>query len=96
MTLTKEDLKDSISNHLNIPKTESSTVIESFLETIKSSLESGSDVMISGFGKFSVQIKKERRGRNPQTGEEIMIEPRKVVAFSCSGKLRERMNGEKE
>ena len=92
MTLTKEDLKDSISNHLNIPKTESSAVIESFLETIKSSLESGSDVTISGFGKFSVQNKEKRRGRNPQTGEEIMIEPRKVVTFSCSGKLRDKVN----
>ena len=94
MTLTKEDLKNSIQDQLNIPRTQSSEVIESFLETIKSSLESGEDVMISGFGKFSVQKKKERRGRNPSTGEEVMIEPRKVVTFSCSGKLKDRMNGE--
>ena len=96
MALTKEDLKKFIQEQLNLPKTQSSAIIESFLETIKSSLESGEDVMISGFGKFSVQSKKERRGRNPSTGEEVMIEPRKVVTFSCSGKLRERMNGEKE
>ena len=94
MTLTKEDLKKSIQDHLNLPKPESSAIIESFLETIKSSLESGEDVMISGFGKFSVQNKKERRGRNPSTREDLMLEPRRVVTFSCSGKLRERMNGE--
>jgi integration host factor subunit alpha len=95
MTLTKEDLKKAIQDNLDIPKTQSNTLIESFLETIKSSLESGEDVMISGFGKFSVQNKKERRGRNPKTGEDIVIEPRKVVAFSCSGKLGERMNGKR-
>ena len=89
MTLTKEDLKDSISNHLNIPKTESSAIIESFLETIKEALESGEDVMISGFGKFSVQNKDERRGRNPNTGEDLILEPRKVVGFKCSDKLKE-------
>ena len=96
MTLTKEDLKDSISNHLNIPKPKASSVIESILETIKSSLGSGEDVMISGFGKFSVQNKNERRGKNPKTGEDIIIEPRRVVTFSCSENLRERINGEKE
>jgi integration host factor subunit alpha len=94
MPLTKEDLKKSIQDNLDIPKSESNTLVESFLETIKSSLESGADVMISGFGKFSVQNKKERRGRNPATGEDLMLEPRRVVTFSCSGKLKGRMNGE--
>jgi integration host factor subunit alpha len=94
MTLTKEDLKNSISNHLNISTKESAALFETLMETIKSSLESGEDVMISEFGKFSVQNKKERRGRNPSTGEDLMLEPRKVVTFSCSGKLRGRMNGE--
>ena len=96
MTLTKEDLKDSIQNQFNISKTQSSALIESLLETIKKTLESGEDVMISGFGKFSVRNKNERRGRNPHTGEGIMIEPRKVVTFTCSGKLRDKMNGIKE
>ena len=94
MTLTKEGLKDSIQNQLNISKTQSSALVESFLETIKETLESGEDVMISGFGKFSVQNKNERRGRNPQTGEDIMIEPRKVVTFTCSGRLRDQINGD--
>jgi len=95
MALTKENLKNTISDHLNIPKTQSSAIIESFLETIKSSLESGEDIMISGFGRFSVQNKKERKGRNPATGEDLMLEPRRVVTFSCSDKLRERMNGKR-
>ena len=94
MTLTKEDLKNLVSNHLDIPKAKSSSVIESFSETIKETLESGEDVMISGFGKFSIQKKDERRGRNPNTGENLILEPRRVVTFSCSSKLRERMNGE--
>ncbi len=93
MALTKEDLKDSIQDQLNIPKTQSSAIIETFLETIKSSLESGKDVMISGFGKFNVQNKAERRGRNPHTGEDLILKPRRVVSFSCSGKLRDRING---
>ena len=64
------------------------------METIKKTLESSEDVMISGFGKFSVKNKKERRGRNPTTGEEVMIAPRKVVTFTCSGKLRDKVNGD--
>ena len=94
MTITKEDLKKLLSNHLNISTKESAALFETFIETIKETLESGEDVMISGFGKFSVQNKNERRGRNPQTGEDIMIEPRKVVTFTCSGKLRDKMNGD--
>lgn len=94
MTLTKEDLKDSVRNHLNTSKKNASALIESVLGTIKKTLESGEDVMVSGFGKFSVQNKAERRGRNPATGEDMMLEPRKVVKFTCSGKLRDRMNKE--
>jgi len=64
------------------------------LETIKGSLESGEDVLVSGFGKFGVKVKKERRGRNPATGEDLMLEPRNVVTFKCSHKLRDRINGD--
>jgi len=56
-------------------------------------LESGEDVLISGFGKFCVKEKKERKGRNPATGGDMMLRPRKVVTFKCSGKLRDRVNG---
>ena len=65
---------------------------EALLKIIEKILESGEDVLISGFGKFCVKNKKERRGKNPATGEDMMLEPRKVVVFKCSGKLRERVN----
>jgi integration host factor subunit alpha len=58
-------------------------------------LEPGEDVLISGFGKFCVKEKKERKGRNPATGDAMMLAPRKVVTFKCSGKLRDRINGKK-
>ena len=96
MTLTKEDLKKSIQDNLDIPKSESSTIIESFLETIKSSLESGEDVLISGFGKFLVKEKNERNGRNPATGNNLILGARRLVMFKCSGKLREKLNGRAE
>ena len=62
---------------------------------LRQSLEEGDDVLISGFGKFSVHEKNQRRGRNPQTGEPMTLPSRKVVTFKCSGKLREKVNGEK-
>jgi len=67
--------------------------VETLLELIKRSLESGEDVLVSGFGKFCVKEKRERRGRNPSTGEDMMLEPRRVVTFNCSHKLRDRING---
>lgn len=95
MALTKVHIITSIQNQLNIPKNRSSEIVESLLEIIKSTLESGEDVLISGFGKFCVKEKGERRGRNPATGEDLMLAPRKVVTFRCSGKLRDRVNGER-
>ena len=59
---------------------------------MKKTLESGDDVMISNFGKFCVKEKRERRGRNPSTGQEMILKPRKVVTFKCSGTLREKIN----
>ncbi len=67
----------------------------SLLEIIKGTLASGEDVLISNFGKFCVKEKRERKGRNPATGDGLMLEPRKVVTFKCSGKLRDRVNGKK-
>ena len=66
---------------------------KSVLEIIKANFESGEDVLISGFGKFCVNEKRKRRGRNPATGEDMMLSSRKVVTFKCSGKLRKRING---
>jgi len=82
-----------ISTSTNSSKNESSETVETFLEIIKQTLASGEDVLISGFGKFCVKEKSERKGRNPATGDDMMLRPRKVVTFKCSGKLRERVNG---
>ncbi len=68
-------------------------MIEILLKIMKRTLESGEDVLVSGFGKFCVKTKHERRGRNPATGEDMMLEPRRVVTFKCSGKLRDKING---
>ena len=68
-------------------------MVEQLIETIKSTLASGEDVLVSGFGKFCVNDKKERRGRNPATGDSMMLRPRRVVTFKCSGKLRRKLMG---
>jgi integration host factor subunit alpha len=93
MALTKDRIIEEIRIKNGFTKKKSKETIEILLELIKRSLESGEDVLISGFGKFCVKEKKERRGRNPATGEALMLEPRKVVTFRCSGKLRDRVNG---
>ncbi len=95
MTLTKSHLIDAIAEQNGFTKKKSTEIVESLLEIIKSTLESGDDVLISGFGKFSVKEKRGRRGRNPATDETMMLAPRRVVTFKCSGKLRERINGQK-
>ena len=93
MALTKIEMVDSISNQIGYTKDYSSEIIETLLEIMKKTLESGEDVLISGFGKFCVKEKRERKGRNPATGEDLFLKPRKVVTFKCSGKLRKKING---
>jgi len=68
-------------------------LVERLLEIIKQTLESGEDVLISGFGKFYVKDKRKRRGRNPQTGQDLLLVERRVVMFKCSAVLRNKMNG---
>ena len=92
MTITKSHLIDAITLQDGFTRKKSSETVETILELIKSTLESGEDVLISGFGKFSVNEKKARKGRNPATGESMMLSPRKVVTFKWSGKLKERIN----
>ena len=92
MGLTKIQIVESIQNQTGFPKNKSSEIVETLLEIIKRTLASGEDVLISGFGKFCVNEKKERKGRNPATGEAMMLAPRKVVSFKCSGNLRDRIN----
>ena len=93
MTLTKANIVDAIHNDLGFPKNRSAELIEILLEQIKSTLEKGEDVLISGFGKFCVKTKKERRGRNPATGDDMILSQRQVVTFRCSHLLREKING---
>jgi integration host factor subunit alpha len=93
MTLTKAQIVESIQNQTGFPRNKSSELVEIILEIIKKTLASGEDVLASGFGKFSVMEKRARKGRNPATGEDIMLEPRKVVTFKCSGTLRGMING---
>ena len=92
MTLTKAQIVDIIHEELPFPKNKSTQVIEGLIEIIKRTLENGEDVLISGFGKFCVKNKRERRGRNPATGDDLILSQRKVVTFKCSGKLREKIN----
>jgi integration host factor subunit alpha len=92
MALTKSDIVASI-HELGLTKKKSVEVIERLLEIIKRSLESSEDVLISGFGKFCVKDKAKRKGRNPATGEDLMLRGRRVVTFKCSGKLRHKIDG---
>lgn len=95
MTLTKADIVNAIVEDLGYPKKKSIETVETLLEIIKGTLASGEDVLVSGFGKFQVRDKSERRGRNPATGGDMMLKPRRVVTFKCSGKLRDKVNGHK-
>jgi integration host factor subunit alpha len=94
MTLTKANIIECIRNELDLPRKKSADVLETFLEIIKRSMETGDDILISGFGKFCVNEKRARRGRNPATGNDMMLEKRKVITFKCSQVLRKRMNQE--
>ncbi len=94
MTLTKSDLVNHVYQQNNLRKAEAVEAVEALLEIIKTSLCGNDNVLISGFGKFSVKTKKERRGRNPQTGDQLLLPPRRVVTFKPSGVLRERMNND--
>ena len=93
MSLTKSHLIDAIADQIGFPKNHSSEILETLLEIIKQALESADDVLISGFGKVCIKEKGERRGRNPSTGEDMMMKPRKVVTFRWSRKLRGKLNG---
>jgi integration host factor subunit alpha len=92
MTLTKAHIVEKLFAHNIFTKGESAHIIETLFEIVKQTLEEGDDVLISGFGKFTVNEKNQRRGRNPQTGEPLTLPPRRVVTFKCSGILREKIN----
>ena len=93
MTLTKADIAEKVRSQVGRNKKESAQMVDTLFEIIKQSLQQGKDVMISGFGKFSVRNRGEKVGRNPLTGEPITLPAKKVVTFKSSGKLREKING---
>jgi len=92
MTLTKEKTIDTIYNQVGLSKNQSRRVVESLLEIIKQTVGKGENLLISGFGKFIVKDKAERKGRNPQTTEDLKLRARKVVVFRTSGVLRKKIN----
>ena len=92
MTLTKARIVESINEQVGLPKKDAAEAVEILLEIIKRTLEGGEDVLISGFGKFCVKDKRARRGRNPATGEDMMLDQRRVVTFKCSSVLRKKVN----
>ena len=94
MALTKAQIIDTTQNHLSLSRKRSSEIIETLLEIMKTTLANGENILISGFGKFCVKEKKERKGRNPATGDDMMLAPRKVVTFKCSGKLRNKIDAD--
>ncbi|MGI6657498.1 MAG: integration host factor subunit alpha [Desulfobulbus sp.] len=93
MTLTKADLVQQVYNdHPHLTKAQATEAVEHFLALAKQALIAGDDLLLSGFGKFNVKDKKSRRGRNPQTGNELTLDARRVVTFKPSGILRSRIN----
>jgi len=92
MSLTKEKIINDIYNHVGLSKTKARSVVENFFEILKHNLAKKEDILISGFGKFLVKQKDERRGRNPQTSEDLQLRARNIVVFKTSGVLRKRMN----
>ncbi|MFH1081663.1 MAG: integration host factor subunit alpha [Pseudomonadota bacterium] len=92
MAITKSGIVNTLYEHTGLPKNKCISIMESFFEIIKSELEKGNDVLISGFGRWSVNSKKARKGRNPQTGKDLIIAARKVVTFKASAVLRDDLN----
>lgn len=96
MTITKADLAQQIyKNHENITKVQAIKAVEAFLKISKDTLINGSDLLLSGFGKFNIKDKNARRGRNPITGDDLLLEARRVVTFKPSGILRAKVDGSK-
>lgn len=95
-TLTKEGIVNRIYERIGFSKKESADIVNLFFDIIKSTLASGEKIKISGFGNFIVRDKKPRRGRNPRTGDEIMIDRRRVVTFKPSPVLRRYINDRRD
>ena len=92
MALTKKEIINMLCEHSELPNNDCTRIVESFFDTIKSELKKGNPMMVSGFGKWTVKSKKERKGRNPQTGKDLIIKARKVIAFKPSVVLKDALN----
>ena len=95
MALTKNQIIESLQERLGFTKAASAEAVDTLLEIMKQTMENGDDLLVTGFGKFCIRDKGPRRGRNPATGEDMILPARRVVTFKCSGKLRDRINGNK-
>ncbi len=93
MALTKNEIVDRVSE-LGHNRKKACSIVDSLIEVLKKTLEDGDDILVSGFGKFCVKDKNSRRGRNPVTGDDVVLRERRVVTFRCSKKLRDRINGD--
>ena len=96
MTLTKDRVIESIYKNTDLMKSDAAQTFQALLEIMKQTLSSGEDILVSGFGKFCVKEKKERKGRNPATADDMILEARRIVTFKCSGKLKETLNTKKK
>jgi integration host factor subunit alpha len=92
MALTKADIVEAVQSEIGFTRNKSIDLVETLLKLIKSKLESGEDVLVSGFGKFQVNEKAPRKGRNPATGGEMILGKRRIVTFKCAGGLKDRVN----
>lgn len=93
MTLTKEGLGFAVRDNCGFTRKRANELVNGVIDLVKDTLVNGEDVLISGFGKFYIKDKGKRRGRNPQTGEDLMLDSRRMVIFRCSEVLRDKMNG---
>ena len=95
----KKDRQQFLFPELNydiFSKNRSRQLVESLFEIMKQTMEKGEHVLITGFGKFQVKFKWARKGRNPKTGEHLILNSRRIVTFKCSSRLKERLNREEE
>lgn len=95
-TLTRADLGEAVYQEVGLSRNESTQMVEAVLEEISGALEEGEGVKISSFGSFIIRQKRERTGRNPKTGQEVPISPRKVLIFRASNILKDRINGKRK
>ena len=92
MALTKNEMIAKLTEQTEMDKKKAADSIETIIEIMKSTLASGEDVLVSGFGKFCINEKNTRKGRNPATGDSMLLNARRVVTFKCAGKLRNKIN----